>query len=247
MSEGFWHWLIHAPGGLAVRIGAGVVIFTILALVDIRRHGQQARRWREYLFLVVCVVVAMAYGIANNMVTLSISWEYYYGKNLHEALGPPENLQPWPLRREAIRIGMMATWSVGLLLGVAVLLANNPRRNLPQLPFRSLYWMLPLVFAGAVVGGVLGGVVGFAGWLRHASKDLMDVWLENMFRPRYFLAAWGTHLGGYAGSALATIGCVPWIIRRRRRLADAIDTPEECSPHGGNDWTPPAEDDRITP
>lgn len=53
--QGFWNWLLHTDAGLLARIGAGAAIFIVLAIVDLRRNGQQARRWREYLFLLSCV------------------------------------------------------------------------------------------------------------------------------------------------------------------------------------------------
>src|SRR5438477_12984881 len=118
------HWLLHTNAGLLTRIGIGCLIFLILALLDLRRHGPQATRWREYLFLLTCVIVALLYGVINDQLTMTISWEYFaYGKGIAETL-PGAEPNSLPFRMEVAKIGLMATWSVGLLIGVALLLAN---------------------------------------------------------------------------------------------------------------------------
>ena len=103
-------WLIHSDGGLFVRIGLGVAIFAWLAVVDLRRNGRNARRWREYLLLVACVGIALVYGIINDQLTVTISREYFlYGKGVAEALRtetPTESAMRW----EAVKVGMKATW-----------------------------------------------------------------------------------------------------------------------------------------
>src|SRR5437762_121034 len=105
-----WTWLTQTDAGLAVRIAAGVLIFTSLALVDLRRNGPGATRWREYLFLLFCVTAAMFYGIANDLITSSISWEYFaYGKGLADTLG--NSPDPLKLHLAAMVIGMKATWT----------------------------------------------------------------------------------------------------------------------------------------
>ena len=129
------------------RILAGAAIFAVLAIVDLRRNGRAARRWREYLFLVSCVGLALVYGAANDQITVGVSWEYfYYGKDLITALGPKTPPEEMALRVEAAKVGLKATWSVGLILGVVLLFANNPRKGLPHLPFARVYRLLPLMF-----------------------------------------------------------------------------------------------------
>lgn len=67
----------HAARTIA-RIGAGTFIFLCLALWDLKTSGRAARRWKEYAFLIVCILVAMIYGVINDQVTSAISWEYFY-------------------------------------------------------------------------------------------------------------------------------------------------------------------------
>src|SRR3954463_15199167 len=104
---------------LPIRIAIGVAIFTALALHDLRRHGRRATRWREYAVLLACVAAACAYGVLNDQLTSSISWEYfYYGKGLETALGPQIPPDPLQLHLRAALVGVQATWSAGLILGV---------------------------------------------------------------------------------------------------------------------------------
>lgn len=118
------------------RILAGVGIFTLLAVADLIQRGRYAKRWREYAFLLLCVAAAMLYGVANDEITSRISWEYfYYGKELAPVIGPDVPPNPAALSWQAARIGAAATWWVGLVIGVAMLMANNPSHRRPQLPY----------------------------------------------------------------------------------------------------------------
>jgi hypothetical protein len=212
------NWL-KSDAGLVSRVAVGVLVFSLLAAVDLRRHGRSATRWREYLFLLLCVGVAMVYGAVNDQVTSSISWEYfYYGKELDKVLGPGTPPDAVRLHLHAAVVGMMATWSAGLLIGVALLLANNPRRDRPRLRYAELTHMLGVIFVITACCGAVGGVLGYFGGLTWASDDFREMMRSDLFRPRRFIAAWGVHLGGYLGGLVGTIVEVTVVMRRRRRL-----------------------------
>ena len=88
-SRDILQWFIHSNTSLWLRIGLGVLIFTCMALVDWHRNGPRATRWREYLFLLASVLIALLYGVINDQLTSRLSWEYfYYGKDLAAILGP---------------------------------------------------------------------------------------------------------------------------------------------------------------
>ncbi len=193
----------------------GGAVFAYLAIVDYRRHGRAATRWREYCFLLACAVGAMAYGAVNDQITSRISWEYfYYGKELFNVLGPVLPPDPGALHWEAMKIGMQATWTVGLLLGAVMLIANNPQPMRPSLTYRKLFRRLPIVIALAAGLAALGGLLGAIGWLNWQA-DFRDLWHAEIFRPPHFMAAWGIHLGGYLGGLIG--GVVVMISIRRER------------------------------
>jgi hypothetical protein len=211
-----WHWWAHTDAGLWARIILGAAIFGLLGSIDFYRHGWEGRRWREYLFLAVAVTAAMVYGAVNDQITCSISWEYfYYGKGLADRLGvgPPPGAG---LRWEAAKVGLKATWTAGLLIGVALLLANNPGKR-PQLPYRRLLARLLMVLTCAVAAAVLLGCMGYAGWPAHWSEDFRQMVRHDEFRPRRFMCVYGIHLGGYVGGLIGTILAV--VLIRRERYA----------------------------
>jgi hypothetical protein len=205
--RGQWNWWFATDAGLVARIAIGGAIFAALAVADLLRHGRSARRWREYVFLLAVVAAAMGYGIANDWIASGISWEYFvYGKGVSMTAR-----MPWA----ACLIGMKASFSAGLVVGVAMLMANNPREGRRQLRYRELFQWLAVVLAIAVTGAVVGAGVGWRGGWNWMSGDLAAIWREGMFRPRRFMAAYGMNLGGYAGAAVGTIAAVVGIVRRR--------------------------------
>jgi hypothetical protein len=168
--------------GLRVRVVVGAMIFFVLACIDLLRRGRKARRWREYLFLVVCVGAGMLYGVVNDQVTIAVSWEYfYYGKELWRELGPATPPSRAGLSWGAAKVGLTAGWSVGLLLGAVLLIANNPRRNrcgreVPTLPFMRLFALTVIPAFMAAMMSVILGLAGYLGWLNWMDSDFGEMW-----------------------------------------------------------------------
>ena len=222
-------WWLNTDAGLLARIGIGGSVFVVLAIVDLALRGRNATRWREYVFLLVAALFGMAYGVINDRIASGISWEYfYYGKGLDAQLGPQVPPDLAALRWAACEVGLKATWSVGLVVGVALLIANNPRKGRPQLRYRSLLQLLPKILLVAALFALIGAVVGSRGWLAWTSADLQAIRREDLFRPRRFLAVHGMNLGGYVGGAIATVGAIIWIVRQRCRRKIAPAT-EQCA------------------
>jgi hypothetical protein len=211
-------WLLHTFAGLFTRVLAGCLIFATLALVDLHRRGARATRWREYLFLLACVLASLLYGAINDQITTTISWEYFaYGKGVAEAL-PSIAPNSLAFRLKVFKIGAMATWTAGLLIGVALLIANNPCRARAQLPYAQLLALLGRMFLLTATIASAFGVAGYLGLLARFSSDFREMLARDEFRPRRFMAVYGIHLGGYIGGLLATaLACIT-IARRRRRL-----------------------------
>ncbi|MGA2498476.1 MAG: hypothetical protein ABSH20_12080 [Tepidisphaeraceae bacterium] len=222
MGSDFWKWLIHSNGGLMLRVGVGAAIFAAMTVADYRRHGPAARRWREYVFLLAAAGIAILYGLVNDQLTVSISWEYfYYGKGIDQVIG----IEPPPmgaLRWEAFKIGLKATWTAGLVAGVVLLMANNPSRRRPQLPMKTLYRLLAIMLIGPIIGGIVGGLLGRAGLPARFSAELADLVRLNLWRPGQFQCVYGIHLGGYVGGLAAMVAAAVWIRWKRWRLWSAM-------------------------
>jgi hypothetical protein len=214
-------WWMRTNAGQAARIGIGVLIFLGLAVWDYRKHGPRATRWREYLILLRCIIAALIYGAINDQITTTVSWEYFaYGKGLAEVLPVNEPPNSALFRWEAAKVGMKATWSAGLLIGVALLIANNPFRNLPRLPYRRLVQLVPVVLGVAAVTSAFLALAGYFGAFVGFNSDFQEMVRVDQWRPRRFMAVYGEHLGGYVGGLSGTVIAVTCIIRARRRLRD---------------------------
>jgi len=200
-----------------LRFTFGILVLAAFAIVDLHQKGRNATRWREYAFLALCAAVAMVYGILNDQITCRISWEYfYYGKNLSPILGPDTPPDPMALQLQALRIGASATWWAGLIIGAAMLIANNPSRRGPQLPYRRLIARLPAIIAITIICAIIFGFAGEQYFLNAISPDFQNLAVTNLWRPHRFMAVYGIHLGGYIGGALAVIYSVSSILHERR-------------------------------
>jgi hypothetical protein len=218
-----WHWITQTDAGLAVRVAMGIAILSMLAIGDLRRNGHNATRWREYLFLLLCVVAALVYGIVNDLITSTISWEYFcYGKELYPAVVHDLPPDPVKLHIAAMLIGMKATWTAGLIIGVALLVANNPRADRPQLAYGILSKMLLLIACAAILCACTMGIAGRFGWLAWISSDFAELVRMDAMRPARFIAVFGIHLGGYLGGITGTIAAVVATLSRRKRQAPAF-------------------------
>jgi hypothetical protein len=114
---------------------------------------------------------------------------------------------------------MKATWAAGVFLGVAVLVANNPRKSRPQLPYRRLYAMVPIPLVSAAV---CAGLLGLAGGLGAFPKTFVDAYCSQDWRPAHYMAVFGAHLGGYAGAAIGLALVIVRIVRLRNSMAEDV-------------------------
>ena len=222
----FWSWLVWSDAGLLLRIAAVATILGTVAWWDWRRKGAQARRWREYLFLLMAIVVTIAFAASLDQVTVTISWEYFYfGKELYEVLGPQSPPSMMPLRLQAALVGAKAALAPGLLIGVGLLFANNPRKKWREAPWPRLYRALAMPLFLAATCAAIGGVAGYAGWLTWTAEDFREMAAEGLMRPRHFMATWGAHLGAYVGGALGAILALVGVLRWRRAHPTELDVP----------------------
>ncbi len=98
------------------------------------------------------VAAAIAYGIAHDQVTVRICLEYFTIG--HKPVFPTEN--PTLL---AIGWGIIATWWVGVLLGVPLAIVaragSRPKRTIGTL-VRPVAWLLAVTAVFAIIAGLAG-------------------------------------------------------------------------------------------
>ena len=198
-------------GTLPYRIAAGVTFFLVLAIRDWILHPNDPRRVKEYLLLVFAMGVAVAYGIAHDHITATISPDYFLaGKGL---AGDPR-----PFRWAVTLLAMKAAYGPGLIVGAAMLIANNPSPGRPQLPYTQMVRLCGYPIAGAVIGAALAAATAWlladVPWLHATATDF-----ATEQRAVRFLVTWGMHAGSYGGATLGTVLAVGAVVRRRSRIA----------------------------
>jgi hypothetical protein len=202
----------------AWRLGLAVALFATLGVRDRLRHPEDPRRAKEYLFLAFAGALAVAYGVAHDHVTATISREYFWrAKGLV--------YDPRPFRRAVTVLAARASLGPGLLAGAALLLANNPAPARPSLGYPALARLALVPLAAAAGGAALGSALFAADVfeLREAAVDFAG----NPGATR-FLVVWGIHAGSYAGAAIGTAAAVVLVRKRRRRAAAAAALDREA-------------------
>jgi len=103
-----------------------------------------------------CIVAACAYGIAHDMVTVHVCVEYF------TVAHPPVFPTASPLLL-ALGWGIIATWWVGLLLGVPLAAVCRIGRR-PVLPSRSIIRPVLLLLVALYAASMLAGCIGYKRW-----------------------------------------------------------------------------------
>lgn len=102
--------------------------------------------------VLMSIAAAIAYGIAHDQVTVRICLEYFTIG--HEPVFPTRN--PTLL---AIGWGIIATWWVGVLLGVPLAIVaragSRPKRTVGTL-VRPVAWLLAVMAVFAIIAGLAG-------------------------------------------------------------------------------------------
>jgi len=157
-----------------------------------------------------CVAAAIVYGVLHDQVTAHLCVEYF--TIAHPPVFPTES--PFLL---AIGWGTIATWWVGLPLGLALAAVARlgSRRRL------SLADLRPVIFRLLAVMAVGAALAGFIGWYLAA---IPHGWAQVIPAPRHavFAADVWAHLASYGLGILGgvfVVGATLW-----RRLAAASTT-----------------------
>lgn len=178
-------------------------------------------RAKEYFFLLYAALLAAAYAVAHDQVTAAISPEYFvYGKGL----------EPSSLRLHVAWLAVRAGLPVGLLGGIALLVANDPQRSgaPPQLHYRTLMRLALVPLAAAAM---MAGIFGAA----NACLQLGTATARELGVPEYrvwrFVIVWGVHAGSYFGALLGiAVGAAFVVALRRGRLLPSA-WPRQQVPH----------------
>lgn len=168
----------------------------------------------------LCVLSAVVYGILHDQVTARVCLEYF------TVAHPPvfDTQSPTLL---AFGWGVIATWWVGLILGVPLAVAARvgklPKRDVRSL-IRPVCALLVAAYIVAGLAGVCGLLLGRCGVIR-----VLDP-LARMIPPdrhAYFLADLWAHTASYAAGFVGGIVLVV-VVWRSRRQPTAVDSSGRC-------------------
>jgi amino acid transporter len=171
------------------------------------------------LIVVLAVFVAGLYGVAHDQISYTVAPEYFT-KFKFRQFGFTD--MPLPERVRASMVGFLASWwmgiPIGLLVGAAGFIHRGHRRML-----RVSLWSLLIAVGFTLLFG-LGGLI--YGYFQTAHIDLADYrgWFipDDVTDLRRFLCAGYMHNSSYLGGVLAIL--VAWafhiFVKMRTKNAD---------------------------
>jgi len=162
--------------------------------------------------LALCVGSAVAYGIVHDQITARVSIEYF-------TIGHPRLFATDEPTPHALAWGVIATWWVGLLLGIPLAIAAR-RGGQPRLAARDLLRPIGVLLVAMALCALLGAAIGRFGAERHwfgLFGDLRErVPLEKQVA---FMTAGGAHGASYLVGFVGGVVLIVRTWRRRARLA----------------------------
>jgi hypothetical protein len=168
--------------------------------------------------ILMCIGAAVAYGIVHDQVTARVCVEYFtIGHARVFATESPTWL--------GIGWGIIATWWVGLLLGIPMAIAARAGRR-PRREARELVWPVLVLLGVMAISALSAGLAGYA-LARAGRVFLLEPLASDVPRDRHvrFLADLWAHsasyLVGFVGGVLVIIRV--WQGRGRPGEASAGD------------------------
>lgn len=165
--------------------------------------------------VLLCIVAAVIYGIIHDQITARICVEYF-------TIGHPPVFDTSDPTLLGLGWGVIATWWVGLIMGVPVALASRVG-SLPK--WDALQLMKPL----AIMLGVVGLVAALSGVAGYFAATHKAVWLFEPLASRVpadrhvaFITDLWIHLASYIGGFLGGIVLCVYILVRRARAFSRI-------------------------
>jgi hypothetical protein len=187
------------------RVALLVGLMAVVSALDVWRNGARAVRFREYGFILVAGAAGAAFGFVNDLITSSISPEYFiFGKGLKDGTD---------LRLRAGLFGVREGFSAGVIGGAICLFGT--RRKTAQPPAKIVYFlrMLWMPVAGAIVCAFL-----FPLSFSHFDPARLTPQLEGLVsagRISRFREVWWIHVGVYAGMILGLAALIRRALKAR--------------------------------
>ena len=162
------------------------------------------------LIILMSVLAAVSYGVLQDQVTARVCVEYF-------TIGHVQYIQTDSPTLLGLYWGVVATWWVGLPLGVLLAIAarigKRPKRSARSL-IKPIVILMGIIGACALLSGIIGSIAAAKGWVILLEPLATKVPAEKHVA---FLADLWAHLAAYcAGAVGAVVLCVIiWLSRGR--------------------------------
>jgi ABC-type cobalt transport system substrate-binding protein len=204
----------HFPFSYRIALLLGLML--VVSLVDYHRNGARAVKFREYGFVIIAGVVGAMVGFVNDLITSSISPDYFIlGKGLEES---PD------LQVQSGLFGLQVGFSAGVIGGAVCLYASRRKSAHPPAKFSSLFRLLWMPVAGAILGGI-ALPLGFSKFDPVRFSAQLEP-LLSAGRISRFRQVWWTHIGLYAGMVVGLAAMILCAAKERKNPARK----PSCSP-----------------
>lgn len=179
--------------------------------------------------ILLCVLAAVVYGVAHDQITARVCVEYF-------TVAHPDIFGTTDPTLLGLGWGVIATWWVGLLLGVPLAVAaraDSRHKREPSSLLRPVACLLATMAACAAVAGVIGWALGSTG-----AVYLLEPFASGIPKERHaaFLGVACAHGASYLVGAVGGIAVIAVVGLSRNvtpaRSADAVQYPER-HPLGG--------------
>jgi hypothetical protein len=170
--------------------------------------------------ILAAVVAAALYGAVNDLVVAALAPEYFgvlKGREFAVVLDRL-GLRVGPVHTQAVAIGIIGSWWVGLWCGAALSLASSFGAA-PPLSTRRFLRALLLVMLVTMTLSVSFGATAYAVQPHVAPERWGWIALWGIHDVRSVYAAGWWHTGAYAGSLAGTLAAVACAVASRRTRA----------------------------
>ncbi len=183
----------------------------------------------KFLILIILIIVscllAGLYGILHDQLTYTISEEYYTKFKFYQFgfmdIGN-EAIFPNP-RIEVSAVGLLATWWMGIPIGIILGLAgliHRDWRTMFNVTFKAFLVTILIAFATGLLGLVYGHI-----YLADKSKAEFGNWYipDNLVDFENFINVGSMHNFSYIGGLTGLIGGLVYTITQRRKLRSKVN------------------------
>ena len=177
----------------------------------------KSERFEAIRIVLFAMLAAIAYGIIHDLITAHLCVEYF--TIAHPPVFPTES--PFLL---GLGWGIIATWWVGLALGVGLAAAARLGAE-PRFGLGTVRRPIVLVMIASALSACLAGIVGALLVIRGIAP-LPSEWHAAIPAEKHvaFSAAAWAHGASYAAGGLGGLFVIGHTIRRRRRLRGTLST-----------------------